>query len=59
MVSAVVELEMERNLRPDSLYLGPIVRIGPKELVTNDPNVLRRMSAVRSLYSRFTPNTIY
>ncbi|PMD31924.1 cytochrome P450 [Hyaloscypha variabilis F] len=31
---------------------GPIVRIGPNELVTNDPNVLRRMSAVRSLYTR-------
>jgi Cytochrome P450 len=52
MVSAVVDLEMERSLRPDPLYLGPIVRIGPNELVTNDPNVLRRMSAVRSLYTR-------
>jgi hypothetical protein len=28
------------------------VRVGPNELVTNDPNVLRRMSAVRSLYTR-------
>jgi hypothetical protein len=28
------------------------VRIGPNELVTNDPNILRRMSAVRSLYTR-------
>ncbi|KAE9374995.1 pisatin demethylase [Stipitochalara longipes BDJ] len=31
---------------------GSIVRIGPNELVTNDPDVLRRMSAVRSLYTR-------
>lgn len=28
------------------------MRIGPNELVTNDPDVLRRMSAVRSLYTR-------
>jgi len=31
---------------------GSIARIGPNELVTNDPDVLRRMSAVRSLYTR-------
>lgn len=28
------------------------MRIGPNELVTNDPDVLRRMSAVRSPYRR-------
>jgi hypothetical protein len=28
------------------------VRLGPNELVTNDPTVLRRMSAVRSPYRR-------
>lgn len=31
---------------------GPIVRVGPNELVTNDPVVLKRMSAVRSPYRR-------
>ncbi|KAH8764092.1 cytochrome P450 [Hyaloscypha sp. PMI_1271] len=31
---------------------GSIVRIGPNELVTNDPDVLRRISAVRSPYTR-------
>lgn len=31
---------------------GSIVRIGPHQLVTNDPEVLRRMSAVRSPYRR-------
>lgn len=31
---------------------GPIVRIGPNELVTNDFEVWRKISAVRSPYSR-------
>jgi len=29
---------------------GPIVRIGPNDLLCSDPDVLRRMSAVRSQY---------
>jgi hypothetical protein len=32
--------------------LGSIVRIGPNELITNDLEVLRRISAVRSPYTR-------
>lgn len=32
--------------------LGSIVRIGPNQLVTNDPEVLRKLSAVRSPYRR-------
>jgi hypothetical protein len=32
--------------------LGSIVRIGPNQLVTNDPEVLRKISAVRSPYRR-------
>jgi hypothetical protein len=31
---------------------GSIVRVGPHTLVTDDPDVLRRMSAVRSPYRR-------
>lgn len=31
---------------------GPLVRIGPNHLVTNDPEVLRKMAAVRSPYRR-------
>ncbi|KAK3685320.1 cytochrome P450 [Podospora appendiculata] len=31
---------------------GSLVRIGPNELVTDDPDVLRRMMAVRSPYTR-------
>jgi hypothetical protein len=32
--------------------LGPLVRIGPNHLITDDPEVLRKMSAVRSPYRR-------
>lgn len=31
---------------------GPLVRIGPNDLVTDDPDVIRRMSGVRSTYKR-------
>ncbi|KAK1991880.1 cytochrome P450 [Colletotrichum falcatum] len=31
---------------------GPLVRVGPNDLVTDDPDVLRRMNAVRSAYGR-------
>ena len=32
--------------------IGSLARIGPNELVTDDPELLRRMMAVRSEYSR-------
>ncbi|PSN69465.1 cytochrome P450 [Corynespora cassiicola Philippines] len=31
---------------------GSLARVGPNELVTNDPDVMRRMMAVRSAYTR-------
>ncbi|KAF2400646.1 cytochrome P450 [Trichodelitschia bisporula] len=31
---------------------GPLVRIVPNMLVTNDPDIIRRMSGVRSLYTK-------
>jgi hypothetical protein len=31
---------------------GSIVRIGPNELITNDPEVLKKLSAIRSSYTR-------
>jgi len=31
---------------------GSIVRVAPNELVTNDPEILKRISAVRSPYTR-------
>ena len=36
----------------DKLNLGPLVRIGPNELLSIDPVVLRSMSAVRSTYTK-------
>jgi len=32
--------------------LGSLIRIGPNRLVTNDPDVLRRLWAVRSPYKK-------
>jgi hypothetical protein len=34
------------------MKLGPLVRVGPNHLLTDDPEVLRKMSAVRSPYRR-------
>lgn len=31
---------------------GSLVRVGPNELITDDPEVMRRMMAVRSEYTR-------
>jgi hypothetical protein len=33
-------------------HIGHLARIGPRDLVTDDPQLLRRMSAVRSPYTR-------
>ena len=32
--------------------VGPLVRIGPNELLSTDPEVLRMMSAARSAYTK-------
>ncbi|KAK3349723.1 cytochrome P450 [Lasiosphaeria hispida] len=31
---------------------GPLARIGPNDLITDDPDIIRRMSAARSTYQR-------
>ena len=33
-------------------HSGSLVRVGPNEVVTNDPEVLRKIMAVRSTYTR-------
>lgn len=39
-------------LRRMLTVIGSLARVGPNDLVTDDPDVLRRMMAVRSPYSR-------
>lgn len=41
-----------REMQALTANLGSLVRIGPNHLITDDPEVLRRMSAVRSPYRR-------
>jgi hypothetical protein len=31
---------------------GPLVRVGPNELITGDPDILRKIQAIRSPYRR-------
>lgn len=44
----VTTLTLTTNIR----FSGPLVRLGPNQLVTNDPDVLRRIWAVRSKYKK-------
>lgn len=34
------------------VFVGPLVRIDPNTLITNDPELIRRMNAVRSPYQK-------
>lgn len=38
--------------RDEYTKYGPLVRVGPNELSTSDPNVLRRMTSARSQYGK-------
>ena len=45
--------ENPNSLQADHLCdKGPLVRVGPNELVTSDPDALRRILAVRTRYRR-------
>ncbi|KAI1500203.1 cytochrome P450 [Biscogniauxia marginata] len=44
--------KLHEHLRDVSEQYGPLVRIGPNELLSTDPVVLRMMSAVRSPYTK-------
>jgi hypothetical protein len=43
---------MRENHSEIHVNIGPLVRIGPNQLLSVDPDVLRRMSAVRSGYTK-------
>lgn len=43
---------MAANVLTNNHRAGTLVRVGPNDLVTSDPEVLRMMSAVRSPYTK-------
>jgi hypothetical protein len=53
-------LQIDRSGRSNELLAslnaqyGPLARIGPGDLITDDPALIRRMSAARSPYTRST-----
>ncbi|EKD12716.1 uncharacterized protein L3040_006865 [Drepanopeziza brunnea f. sp. 'multigermtubi'] len=52
MVRQSLHGQMHRALKELTDRYGSLVRIGPNDLVTDDPDVLRHMMAARSAYSR-------
>ncbi|KAG4429416.1 hypothetical protein IFR05_015102 [Cadophora sp. M221] len=52
MVSQSLKGQMHAALKEVTDKYGSLARIGPNDLVTDDPDVLRRMMGVRSPYTR-------
>ncbi|GAP88092.1 putative cytochrome p450 [Rosellinia necatrix] len=52
MVKISLTGAFHQHLRHVSELYGPLVRIGPNELLSTDPEILRMMSAVRSPYTK-------
>ncbi|KAK4107196.1 cytochrome P450 [Canariomyces notabilis] len=52
MVKTALRGDQPSALKAANDKYGSLVRIGPNELATDDPDVLRRMMAVRSAYTR-------
>ncbi|KAI0907205.1 cytochrome P450 [Ustulina deusta] len=52
MVKRSLTGTLHQHLHYISKVYGPLARIGPNELLSTDPDVLRKMSAVRSLYTK-------
>ncbi|KAI1491184.1 cytochrome P450 [Biscogniauxia mediterranea] len=52
MLRKALSGKLHEYLRDVSEQYGPLVRIGPNELLSTDPDVLRMMSAVRSSYTK-------
>lgn len=47
-----IQASCSLDYRQPLIGLGSLARVGPNELITDDPDVLRRMMAVRSPYTR-------
>ncbi|KAI1419611.1 cytochrome P450 [Xylaria sp. FL1777] len=52
MVKRSLTGKFHQHLHHVAEVYGPLARIGPNELLSTDPDVLRKMSAVRSLYTK-------
>ncbi|KAK4183986.1 Pisatin demethylase [Podospora australis] len=52
MVRESVKLRFPQAVKELNDKHGPLVRVGPNDIVTNDPEVLRKMMVVRSPYTR-------
>ncbi|KAI9899078.1 hypothetical protein N3K66_005539 [Trichothecium roseum] len=51
-LSRALSGQYHEKLKEVSDQYGPLVRIGPNQLLCTDPDVLRRMSSVRSMYTK-------
>ncbi|KAI8688953.1 hypothetical protein NCS55_00150600 [Fusarium keratoplasticum] len=51
-LSGALSGRYHEHLKQAADQFGPLVRIGPNELLSTDPDVLRNMSAVRSTYTK-------
>ncbi|KAK4176254.1 cytochrome P450 [Triangularia setosa] len=52
MIKTLSSGRVHENMLATSAKYGPLVRIGPNDLLCTDPETLRRMSAVRSAYTK-------
>ncbi|KAK4033209.1 cytochrome P450 [Parachaetomium inaequale] len=52
MAMEILQLRLPASLEQLSNKYGSLVRVGPNDLITDDPDVLRRMMAARSPYTR-------
>lgn len=52
MIRKALKGRFHLDLKALSDQYGPLVRIGPDELLSTDPQILRRMSAARSSYTK-------
>ncbi|KAK4679739.1 hypothetical protein QC764_206800 [Podospora pseudoanserina] len=52
MIKMLTSGKVHENMIATAAKYGPLVRIGPNDLLCTDPETLRRMSSVRSAYTK-------